>query len=351
MKQRYRPLLIIAAIITLTPCLSAAETSPAEVFAAPAADVVRQRLNDWLAQRDDVAPELRAKIDRLWEQSATDRAADRLELVVASFGLADADVQTLIDACQFPAPELIPPEASLLDREGLPGFYVENVRLYFGSYLAQRQLYEEALSALNKVDVSQTIDPAACLFYKAVCEHHLLQKKEGLLTLEQLLERTENVPDRYKTVAQLMKYDLEGLKDKSLDEISRKMRDVERRLDLGRSGQKVQKVEDEIIAGLDEIIKKIEQQQGGGGGGGEGEGGKSNSAESPANDSSVKGDIAPGEVDPKKFKKDGNWGGLDDKMRRRVKHLIGRDFPSHYRRAVEEYFRNTAKRTTPNGNN
>ncbi len=119
----------------------------------------------------------------------------------------------------------------------------------------------------------------------------------------------------------------------------------------GAFRQKVQKVEDEIIAGLDEIIKKIEAQSGGGGGSGEGQQNNSNESSNPAEDRSVKGATAHGNVDPKTFKKKDAWGGLDDKMRLRVKQLINRDLPSHYRRAVEEYFRNAAKRTAPTGNN
>ena len=225
---------------------------------------------------------------------------------------------------------------------------MNNLRLYYGRYLTQRRMYEEGLAVLNRIEPSQMVDPATYLFFKAVCQHHLLMKKEGLQTIEQLTKRTEGVPPRYLTVATLMQHDLEGLKDKSLDTISRKMLDVERRLELGRSGQKVQKVEDEIVADLDEIIKKIEEQLGGGSGMGQGE--NANDASNPADDSRVKGAAAPGNVDPKKFKQGKSWGGMNDKLRARVKQLIGRDFPAHYRRAVEEYFRNAAKRTAPASN-
>ena len=206
------------------------------------------------------------------------------------------------------------------------------------------------MSVLDNTAVTEVVDAAAYLFFKAVCQHHLLMKDEGLKTIEQLTERTEGVPARYSTVAKLMQYDLKALEEKSLDEIARKMLDVERRLDLGRSGQKVQKIEDEIIAGLDEIIKKAEQQNGGGSGGSSGAGGNSNQPQNAADDSRVKGSTAPGNVDDKDIKDGGKWGGIDEKTRSRIQQLIGRDFPSHYRQAIEEYFRNAAKRTAPNNN-
>jgi len=159
------------------------------------------------------------------------------------------------------------------------------------------------------------------------------------------LKNTEGVPVRYSTVASLMQYDLEGLRDQSLDEVARKMTDVERRLGLGRTGQKVQKKEDEIIVTLDELIKKIEDQQGGGGGAA----GQSNRSSSPAQDSVIKGSTAPGKVDPKKFKNQGEWGDLPPKARAKAKDLIARQFPAHYRDAIDEYTKKAANRPASSG--
>ena len=122
-------------------------------------------------------------------------------------------------------------------------------------------------------------------------------KTEGLATIEQLLKNTEGVPVRYSTVAALMQYDLESLRDQSLDEVARKMTDVERRLELGRTGQKVQKKEDEIIVTLDELIKKIEEQRRRRGR--RRAAARRTSRARPANDSVIKGSTAPGKVDPK----------------------------------------------------
>jgi hypothetical protein len=158
-------------------------------------------------------------------------------------------------------------------------------------------------------------------------------KEAGLATIERLLKSTEGVPLRYATVAQLMQYDLEALQEKSLDEVSRKMSDVERRLHLARAGQKVQKREEEIIATLDEIIKKIEDSQGGGGGAG----GAGNRSSAPAQDSVVKGSTAPGTVDPKKLKAAGEWGDLPPKERAKAKEDIARKFGAHYAEAVEKF--------------
>jgi hypothetical protein len=123
-------------------------------------------------------------------------------------------------------------------------------------------MYDEALELLGALETKTVVDPAGLLYFKAVCEHQLLKKAEGLATIRTLLENTTSVPLRYKTTAELMQHDLQALKKDSLAEISRKMKDVERRLGLGRGGQRVQKEEDEIVASLDAIIEKLEQQGG-----------------------------------------------------------------------------------------
>jgi len=183
-------------------------------------------------------------------------------------------------------------------------------------------------------------------------------KKDGLKSIEQLLKNTVGVPVRYTTVATLMQYDLEALKENSLEEVSRKMTDVERRLQLGRTGEKVQKKEDEIVASLDELIKKAEeqqqqqrqrqrQQQNQN----QNQDGRNNTnrPEDAANDSRIKGETAPGEVDKKKFKTEGGWGSLPEKERAKAQNLINRDFPSHYRQVIEEYTRKQAARPASAG--
>jgi hypothetical protein len=124
------------------------------------------------------------------------------------------------------------------------------------------------------------------------------------------------------------------------------MSDVKRRLTLARAGQKTQKVEKEIVDILDEMIKNMEDQaNGGGGGGGKGKtGSKGNQSINAAQDSRVKGSTAPGEIDKKKMKAGATWGNLDEKERAKVKNLISRDFPAHYRQTIEEYFKKLATR-------
>lgn len=148
-------------------------------------------------------------------------------------------------------------------------FYINNLRLLYARILSGWSRYDEALEVYAEIDPGPVVDPAGALFHRAVCETALLQRDAALTSLDRLLHETEQTPARYVTLAELMKVDMEKLEEKSLDEVSRQMEDVRRRLALGHAKcQRVQRVEEKIIATLDDLIKKAEQQSGGGGGGG-----------------------------------------------------------------------------------
>ncbi len=325
-----------------------AETAATDIIAAPRPDLVQARVRDWVqSQKISDAVKL-AVVEELWKAhaGATPPAEVVLDRVIQSFAVVHQPTADFLPLMVLPAGELSPPDAeTLLKAKDLGAFYQSNFRLYFSKYLVHREMYEEALETLEGATITDSVDPAGLLFYKATCQKALGLREPGLLTLEQLLKRTEGVAPRYHSVATLMQYDLGNLEEKSLDDVSNKMSDVTRRLNLARAGQKTQKVEKEIVDLLDEMIKKMEDQSNGGGGGsGQGKAGKGMQSNSAAQDSRVKGSTAPGEVDKKKSKPGANWGNLADKERAKVKNLISRDFPAHYRQTIEEYFKKLATR-------
>ena len=136
-----------------------------------------------------------------------------------------------------------------------------NMRLYYARWLVQGQWFEEALEQLGGLKTAEVVAPAELLFYQGVTYHRMLNKDEGLKVVNQLLDGAEFSPRRYVAVAYLMQADLSSLEEETLDHIARRMEDVERRLDLGRAGPKVRKVEDGVVESLDKMIKKIEDAQ------------------------------------------------------------------------------------------
>jgi tetratricopeptide (TPR) repeat protein len=244
------------------------------------------------------------------------------------------------------AASIDPSASDYADIESLPKPIRMTVRTWLGRLLVRARLYDEALPVIAEVDVTESIDPASSLFYRGACYHALLMKKEALSDLRILLENEDDCPVRFTRLAKLMIADIKPLKEDSLDEISRLMTDVSRRLDLGRSGEKVEGQEQKIIDKLTKLIDKLEeqqqqqqqQQQAGGGAGGGSDGQQDN----PMQDSQIAGGNGDGSVPKKKLNDDDRWGNLPPAERKEALQKISRDLPTHYRDAIEAYFRKRA---------
>ncbi len=324
-----------------------------KVFAPMAAEQVKQRVWKWVKTLPSAPDQKKLKqLEQWWqwkEPKAAPTAEELLNKSVQTFALLNPTVASVVKDCRFDQPVPKAPDTGRLDNANLPPFVIANVRLFVARFLTQASLYDEALAEFVRIDPDQVIDPATLFFYRAVCEHQLLKKDEALKTLNQLLDQTVAVPERYASVARLMKYDLEQFRGDDLDEIARKMLDVKRRLALGRGGRTVQQKEKEIVDALDKLIKKIEEQANksscncAGGAGGE----NSNQSNGPADDSVVKGATAPGRVDKKDIGHKAGWGNLPPKQATRAKNLINRHFPAHYKRAIDQYFKKLANRKAP----
>ena len=322
------------------------------VYSPPKSDEVRARILESL-QEFEVSPTQREQIIAIGTGVDDAAAPDQLlELVVQSFSIVDADVMKLVRECNEPAGSLLVPNADFLKKSNRSPFYRANLDLFLGRCLVERRLFDEGWEILKSIDARQVVDPSSLFFFRAVAAQGMLELKPALEAIDDLLTNTERVPIRYSATASLMQADLQGLQEKSLGEVARLMSDSERRLDLGRAGEKVQGVQERIIANLDEIIKKVEQQQGGGGGGGGdgGQGGNNNNPGGAADDSRVKGVEAPGDVDKKRFDTKGSWGNLPEKDLAKAKNDLNKNFPSHYEQAIEKYTKKLAGRTAKQKN-
>lgn len=318
-----------------------------EVYAAPTTAELRAGVESWLRTRPADA-DRDATIDGLWDSLAVDSSAEqRFDALLQTYYLADGHVRELVDACLAGDLHGVDEQLPTLLSSATNPLLAENLRYFVARYLAVLTMYDEALDQFQQIDVAMVVDPAGCLFYRAVCEHSLLLKEDGLRTIDTLLTSTQDVPVRYATVADLMKHDLELLRERTLGEVARQMRDVERRLTLGRAGPDVQRVEERIITTLDEIIEKIEQQQGGGGGGGGNGPRGGQQSNNPADESYVGGVQGPGEVEDRDIGHREGWGNLPDQAQAAAKEMINRQFPAHYRQAVEEYLKRIARRAAP----
>lgn len=308
---------------------------------APSAASVREQISAWLDKRQ--ADEgMKETVDALWQKAPEqETAVDRLERTAASFAAADPRAKALVELCsksRLRGP--LAPQAWLKSDE-TPAFERNNLRLFYGRWLAHQGLFDESLEQLAELQPEEVIDPASLLFYQGVAYHRLLNKEQGLASLKRLMEDVADRPARYTSVAELMKADLEKLKEESLDHISRQMNDIRRRLGLGRAGKKVRKVEDDVIAALDKLIEDMEKKQQQSSSSSSGSAGSAQPTK-PMQDSRIARASGQGDVDRRRIGNTSGWGDLPAKQREEALQQIGKDFPSHYRDAIEQYFRKLA---------
>jgi hypothetical protein len=299
---------------------------------APTRAELRDRAAAWLATRSgDAAAALNA-----WDESA-----EPLDAVVAVIRRADPRAAAVDAAATDPAATV------WLDGSDIDSFERDTLRLWLARELVRRDRFDEALPLLAGLDLATSVDPATLLFHRAACQHWLLDAEAAVDSLDQLLERAGAIPVRYERVARLLRADIAALEDGSLDHIARRMRDITRRLDLGRAGPTTRQVQDSVVASLDRLIKELEDQQqqqgasgsaGAGGGAAGGQGG----AATPMDDSRLAGGQGKGEVQARDVGSGEGWGNLPPHAREAALQQIGREFPPHYREAIELYFKRLA---------
>ena len=306
------------------------------------ADAIRTRLDEYL-ESAHVAPNIQAEVRDRWRSAGEEAGADLLERLAQSLAKADERVNELVAFCSAvrDRSKKLPEFAWLADSE-TPLLVRNNMRVYLARWLAQQGYYDEAIAWTDGLTTDDVVAPEALLFYRAVAQHQLVQPDKSDAAIAQLLEGQEKLPTRYQKLADLMRRDTEGLKDDSLDHISRRMEDIRRRLAQGRSGDKVQGIEKGVIESLDKLIKKAEDQMQQQQQAQAGKGSLKSPPSAPMQDSQIAELKGPGKVEPRDIGRGTGWGNLPDKDREKAMQEIGREFPSHYREVIEEYFRRLA---------
>jgi len=261
LRHRFSALALGVLLVGGSSGLAQAEKKPPKELAsfgtlrAPSPEEARSQAQDWLKGVGKADETTQKAFNAIWDD---DRPL--VDKVAATLALGDEAARKLLEEVRdpaAPAPEVLP--AAIKDAKQSV-YYRSNLALAYAKALANRRVHEEALEALKAAKAEQVVDPAAFLFTRAVTEHALLLKKEAGESIVRLLDDVPDAPERYKTVAALMYLDMQDWRDKDLGWISRKMDNIERRLDLTRGGPKTQKMEKEVLARLDEIIKELENQ-------------------------------------------------------------------------------------------
>jgi len=334
---------------------TAADKSP-EVYsfgslkAAPA-DTVRTQAQEWLTAAGKGDDANRKQFEAIW--SKADHSV--LDKVAATLSL-DADAAKLLADVNNPALSVPKEVPALLKDKKKSEFYRANLALLFAKAISSRRVYEEAVEALKGVKPESVVDPSAYFFYKAVAEHALMKKDDAAQSIVRLLDDVADAPDRYKMVATLMFFDMQGWKkdEKDLSNIAKLMDNSGRRLEIARAGKQTQEIQKKIVFRLDEVIKELENQckgncncNGGacpGGQPGNGNPGNTTQPSSPQTESKGGQTSTPGRVDEKKLKELAeNWGKLPEKDRAKAMMEMTKDLPPRYREIIENYAKSIAR--------
>ena len=288
----------------------------------------------------DPGTETLARLDATWDAVMAGRG-DALDAVLETIAAWEPRAAALMAAVR----RGVEPDSAWLDESPGHPFIRDAVRLWWGRELVRQDRFDDALPMLAGLDAAASVDPATLLFHRAACQHWLLDMDGAIESLDRLLEREAEIPARYARVARLLRADAGGLEPESLAHVARRMRDVGRRLHLGRAGAGTRSLQDGVIESLDKLIKKLEEQRqqqdqaAGGGAGGSGGGG---GGSQPMDDSRIAGGKGAGDVQKRDIGAADGWGNLPPHRREEALQQIGREFPPHYREAIEQYFKRLA---------
>jgi hypothetical protein len=313
--------------------------STAPTWQRPTTEAVAGQLESYL-QASRLLPEQQQAVRDQWSAGELAESPELLDRLANCLAQADNRAAQLVTFCSHPGLPVKLPEFAWLADSQTPALVRFNMRLFYARWLTENSYYDEAISWTDGITVNDVVAPEALLFYRAIANHRLVHPDQADVMLNQLLQRSDDLPARYQKLAALMQKDLAGLDDDSLDHISRRMEDIRRRLALGRTGKTVQGVENGVIESLDKLIKKAEDQaqqqaQAASTSG-------SQQSTTPMQDSHLAELKAPGKVELKEIGHSSGWGNMNDKDREQALQEIGREFPSHYREVIEEYFKQLA---------
>lgn len=231
-------------------------------------------------------------------------------------------------------------DSALPDWFGLIGEASGSVRLAHAELAYFAGEYETALVWLDGLTPKKVYSPELLHYLRAACSHVLIDYDTASASLSELEGGRELLGPARGCVLDQIERDLAN-RPEELPLITRQMRDAGRRLSLGAADDSTRDRQQQVIDGLDELIKQLEdqQQQQAAAAAAAAAGGPSQAAEESRH-GEMKG---PGQVDRKRLVADENWGSLPPAERERLLQQTLRDYPDRYRTLVEDYFRSLAE--------
>jgi hypothetical protein len=213
--------------------------------------------------------------------------------------------------------------------------------------LRQARYYEETLAWSDAIKADQLASGPQLLFDRAVAQHALVQPEAALKTVAELRKLPGKLPRRYEELAKLIERSATRTVKTPLRGISQQMGDVDRRLELGRTGEPEIALEQTVLDELDKLINKLQEQQNQQQQQQQVASAAATPSASPPQDSQPGEFKGPGKVAPRRLAAGGEWGSLPPAERARVTQQLSRDFPAHYRELIEAYYKQLAEQPAP----
>jgi hypothetical protein len=213
-----------------------------------------------------------------------------------------------------------------------------DLKLAVARELIRRKRADEAWPLLEAVKPADVSDLAPYHFHRGGVLQTLGRNDDAVREFL-ALDAIPDAPERYAATAKALRTQLGSLKRESLPGIAHDMREIRRRLEVARPDQRTQDLNKDVVERLDKLIcdcqKKADAAK---------RKNASGKPSKPAEESRPYKEKSTGEVaDGRQFRDTGRWGDLPEKDRAKALQDLSRDFPAHYRDAVEEYFKKLSK--------
>lgn len=208
-------------------------------------------------------------------------------------------------------------------------------------------LGEEGLAGISE----RTYLAAEIAFLRGFCLLADVRYREAAGALEEFLREYADASPRLVVPAQQMLLELSNRESGGISDVADLMTSCGRRLRWADGGETVQARQQRIVDLLNQLVEdaeKREQQQNQSGGGSSGGSGKnSRSPSSPMQRSMLPGGTSPAAEalrEQRRANPGESWGSMPPAERERVLQALRESFPSRYRRLVEQYYEDLAKK-------
>ena len=152
---------------------------------------------------------------------------------------------------------------SLMNRKD--PFLVAAATMFQARSYAMQHRHDEALGLLQDLAANHqqfTVNMPEVVFLTGSTEAQLLQRKEAIATFQRFLEEYPDAAPRLRNAAIAHLEKLEQIDFSLLDDVHDKMNFSHRQLAKMDSGERTQRVQDDVVALLSELIDEIEKKGG-----------------------------------------------------------------------------------------